>query len=39
MSKWYLLGGNFINRVLPHYISMNGKPADGCKIHNSCDGW
>ena len=38
MSRWYGLGGNWINMGLPHYVAMDRKPEDGCEIQNCCDG-
>ena len=38
MSRWYGLGGNWINMGLPHYVAMDRKPEDGCEIQNACDG-
>ena len=38
MSRWYGLGGNWINMGLPHYLSIDRKPEDGCEIQNAADG-
>ena len=38
MSRWYGLGGNWINVGLPHYVAMDSKPENGCEIQNCCDG-
>jgi Transposase IS4 len=38
ISRWYGLGGNWINMGLPHYVMMDRKPEHGCEIQNSCDG-
>lgn len=38
MSRWYGLGGGWINMGLPHYVSMARKPESGCEIQNSADG-
>ena len=38
ISRWYGLGGNWINMSLPHYVAMDRKPEHGCEIQNSCDG-
>jgi Transposase IS4 len=38
ISRWYGLGGNWINMGLPHYVAMDRKPEHGCEIQNSCDG-
>ena len=36
MSKWYGLGGNWINKGLPQYAAINRKPENGCEIQNIC---
>ena len=38
MSKWYLLGGQWIICGFPQNISMYQKPVYGYKINNSSDG-
>jgi len=38
ISRWYGLGGNWINIGLPHYISMDRKPEDGCEIQDAACG-
>jgi Transposase IS4 len=38
ISRWYGLGGNWINMGLPHYVAMDRKPEHGCEIQNACDG-
>ena len=38
ISRWYGLGGNWINCGLPHYVAMDRKPEFGCEIQNACDG-
>ena len=38
MSRWYGLGGSWINGGLPHFVAMDRKPDNGCEIQNSCDG-
>lgn len=38
ISRWYGLGGNWINLGLPHYVAMDRKPEHGCEIQNCCDG-
>jgi Transposase IS4 len=38
MSRWYGLGGHWINIGLPMYVAMDRKPEDGCEIQNSCCG-
>ena len=35
MSRWYGIGGNWINSSFPQYIAINRKPENGCDIHNS----
>ena len=38
MSRWYGLGGFWINIGLPQYIAIDRKPENGCQIQNSvCD--
>lgn len=36
-SRWYGLGGHWINIGLPHYVAMERKPEDGCEIQTCCD--
>ena len=36
MSKWYGLGGGWINIGLPMYIAIDRKPVNGCEIQNVC---
>ena len=38
ISRWYGLGGSWINKVLPHYVAMDRKPENGAKIQDSCCG-
>jgi len=38
ISRWYGLGGHWINMGLPMYISLDRKPEDGAEIQNVCDG-
>jgi hypothetical protein len=38
LSKWYGLGGSWINMGLPHYIAIDRKPEDGCDIQNAACG-
>jgi hypothetical protein len=38
ISRWYGLGGHWINIGLPMYIAMDRKPDSGCEIQNCCDG-
>jgi hypothetical protein len=37
-SRWYGLGGHWINIGLPHYVAMERKPEAGCEIQNFADG-
>jgi hypothetical protein len=32
MSRWYGLGGSWINTGLPHYVSIDRKPENGCEM-------
>ncbi len=36
MSRWYGLGGDWINIGLPNYVSIDRKPDNGCEIQNLC---
>ena len=36
ISRWYGLGGHWINMGLPMYVAMDRKPEDGLEIQNSC---
>jgi hypothetical protein len=38
ISRWYGLGGSWIDVGLPHYIAIDLKPEYGCKIQNSACG-
>ena len=38
MSRWYGMGGHWINAGLPCYIAFDRKPEDGCEIQNACCG-
>ena len=38
MSRWYGLGGNWINIGLPMYVSIDRKPESGCEIQNAACG-
>ena len=38
ISRWYGLGGGWINIGLPMYIAIDHKPENGCKIQNSACG-
>ncbi|KAG7344517.1 transposase IS4 [Nitzschia inconspicua] len=37
-SRWYGLGGHWINIGLPHYVQMDRKPEAGCEVQNAADG-
>ena len=39
MSRWYGIGGNWINADLTQYIAIDRKPENGCDIQNSADGF
>ena len=34
MIRWYGIGGTWIDMGLPHYVSIDRKPEDGCKVQN-----
>ena len=36
ISRWYGLGGHWINMGLPMYVAMDRKPEDGLEIQNMC---
>ena len=36
ISRWYGLGGHWINMGLPMYVSIDRKPEDGLEIQNAC---
>jgi len=36
ISRWYGLGGSWINTGLPMYVAIDRKPENGCEIQNSC---
>lgn len=38
ISRWYGLGGSWINTGLPMYVAMDRKPEAGCEIQDSCCG-
>ena len=38
ISRWYGLGGGWINICLPMYIAIYRKPENGCEIQNSACG-
>ena len=38
MSRWYGIGGHWINAGLTQYIAIDRKPENGCEIQNASDG-
>ena len=38
ISRWYGLGGHWINCGLPNYVATDRKPENGCEIQDACDG-
>ena len=38
MSRWYGIGGHWINACLPQYIAIDRKLENGCEIQNAADG-
>lgn len=36
MSRWYGMGGDWINAGLPMYIAIDRKPDNGAEIQNAC---
>jgi Transposase IS4 len=38
ISRWYGLGGSWIDKGLPHYVAIDRKPESGCEIQNSACG-
>ena len=38
MSRWYGLGGNWINMGLPNYVAIDRKPENGCEIQDAACG-
>jgi len=38
MSRWYGMGGTWINKGLPMYVAMDRKPENGAEIQDSCCG-
>ena len=38
ISRWYGLGGTWINIGLPNYVAIDRKPDNGCEIQDACDG-
>ena len=39
MSRWYGIGGHWINASYTQYISIDIKPENGCEIQNAADGF
>ena len=37
MSRWYGLGGHWIDMGISMYVAIDHKPVNGCEIQNSCD--
>jgi hypothetical protein len=38
ISRWYGLGGYWINIGIPQYVAIDRKPENGCEIQNAADG-
>ena len=38
MSRWYGLGGHWINEGLPMYVAIDRKPENSCEAQNSACG-
>ena len=38
MSRWYGIGGYWVNAGLPQYIAIDRNPENGCEIQNTADG-
>ena len=38
ISRWYGLGGYWINMGLPQYVAIDRKPENGCEIQNAACG-
>jgi hypothetical protein len=38
ISRWYGLGGSWIDVGLPHYVAIDRKPENGCELQNSACG-
>jgi hypothetical protein len=36
ISRWYGMGGDWINEGLPMYVQIDRKPENGCEIQNAC---
>ena len=37
MSRWYGIGGHWINSSLTQYIAIDRKPENGCDIQNTAE--
>ena len=38
ISRWYGLGGDWMDIGLPHYVALERKPEKGCEIKTACCG-
>ena len=38
ISRWYGMGGHWINGGLPNYVAMDRKPENGCEIQDAACG-
>ena len=38
ISRWYGIGGYWINIGLPNYVAFDRKPENRCKVQDACDG-
>ncbi len=38
ISRWYGLGGHWIEKGLPHYAAMDRKPENGCELQDTAYG-
>ena len=38
ISRWYGLGGHWINIGIPNYVEMERNPDNGCEIQDACGG-
>jgi Transposase IS4 len=38
ISRWYGLGGSWIDVGLPHYVAIDSKPDNGCELQTSACG-
>lgn len=38
ISRWYGLGGHWIDLGLPHYVAIDRKPENGCEIQDAACG-